>query len=297
MNKPDTCPGCGRKNLSSKFKVTDNLVSKTGFNLVECEDCTLIWTDEAPDRNEIGKYYRSEEYISHSDTRKGIFNRIYHLVRKQMLKKKFNLVKSESGRNQGNILDIGCATGYFPGYMKEQGWDVTGIEADATAAHFAREKFGINVFKPGEIGTLTSNSFDVVSLWHVLEHIHEPKKLIGDLDRILRSDGVLIIALPNNNSTDAGHYKNNWAAWDVPRHLWHFNLNSFESFISGTGFEISAIRKMPYDAFYVSILSEQNKGSSLSFIRGMIIGSISWITSLFRKTSCSSLIFILRKSS
>ena len=297
MNTTNTCPVCHESKLDKLFSVTDYLVSKESFELLKCAGCGFIITADPPSFDLIGNYYESEEYISHSDTAKGFFNKVYHRVRKRMLSRKYNMVKHYSGIKKGDLLDIGCGTGYFPGYMKNKGWSATGIESDKSASQYASSKFGIDVLEMNDISSMPSKKFDAVTLWHVLEHLYEPSGTVSMVDRILKDEGVLIIALPNNSSFDARIYRDKWAAWDVPRHLWHFNQASFSRLISETSFEIIAVRKMPFDAFYVSVLSEKNRGKKLAFIRGLLSGSIGWFSSLLKKSDCSSLIYVLKKKS
>lgn len=297
MNKITACPVCNESKTGKLFSVTDYLLSKESFDLLKCEACGFIFTSDPPSPDAIGSYYKSEDYISHSDTTEGFFNRVYHLVRKIMLSKKYNLIKHYSGTNKGSILDIGCGTGYFPGYMKNKGWSALGIESDKQASAYASSKFGLDILEMDDIMSMPAEEFDAVTLWHVLEHLYEPSVTLSMADRILKEDGVLIIALPNNASFDARHYGAKWAAWDVPRHLWHFNQESFSRLVSGTGFEITTVRRMPFDVFYVSVLSEQNQGKRLAFIRGLLIGSIGWFSSLLEKSDCSSLIYVLKKKS
>ncbi|MEE4115172.1 MAG: class I SAM-dependent methyltransferase [Marinilabiliaceae bacterium] len=295
MNKIIACPLCNESKTGKLFSVTDYLLSKESFDLLKCEACGFIFTSDPPSPDAIGSYYKSEDYISHSDTTEGFFNRVYHLVRKIMLSKKYNLIKHYSGTNKGSILDIGCGTGYFPGYMKNKGWSALGIESDKRASAYASSKFGLDILEMDDIMSMPAEKFDAVTLWHVLEHLYEPSVTLSMADRILKEDGALIIALPNNASFDARNYGAKWAAWDVPRHLWHFNQESFSRLVSGTGFEITTVRRMPFDVFYVSVLSEQNQGKRLAFIRGIISGSIGWILSLFNKSESSSLIYVLKK--
>lgn len=292
----DSCPVCHRGNIKPVFSVTDHFVSGEVYSLVKCHDCDFIFTQDHPDATGIGKYYQSEEYISHTNTSKGIINSLYHLARRIMLARKYKFVKRATGLNRGgNILDIGCGTGHFPGYMKRKGWQASGVEIDDHAGRFAHDKFGIDIYKPGELDSFEDDSFDAITLWHVLEHLDKPDQTIGSISRLLKNRGTCIIALPNNNSSDARFYKKQWAAWDVPRHLWHFNINSFKAFIKDKGFEIVRIRKLPLDAIYVSLLSEKHLEKRLGFIRGIIVGTFSWIISIFNKNRSSSLVYILRK--
>ena len=212
-----------------------------------------------------------------------------------MLTKKFRIISRFSGIPTGSLLDIGCGTGYFPAFMKSKGWSAVGIESDKNASEFASKNLGIDVYILNDLETLREEPFDAITLWHVLEHLYNPKKLIEDAFHLLKNDGILVIALPNNDSLDASLYKQDWAAWDVPRHLWHFNFDSFSKLIDGTGFSLIRTLRMPFDSFYVSILSEKASNKKLSFLRGIVTGLIGWCFSLFRKRKSSSLIYILKK--
>jgi 2-polyprenyl-3-methyl-5-hydroxy-6-metoxy-1,4-benzoquinol methylase len=192
-------------------------------------------------------------------------------------------------------MDIGSGTGYFASAMKEAGWSVTGVETNEKAREFSSSHFGIQALSPGQTTTLDPGSFDCITLWHVLEHFHDPFTYSAEILRLLKPGGICIIALPNSSSFDANYYGPYWAAWDVPRHLWHFNPNSFRKFSEKTGFKLETVKSLPFDVFYISQLSEKYKGSSLAFIRGMIKALIFATLVVFRKSKGSSVIYILRK--
>ena len=293
----NNCPVCSSEHTSFFKKVKDHFLSGEDFNIRKCDNCNFCFTIDPPAENKISEYYKSEEYISHSDTSKGLTNRLYHLARKWMLRSKYLIVRKYSCKKQGRLLDIGCGTGYFAAYMNAKNWDSIGIEADPDAKKYAEERFGIKVFSLGDIKSFKSSEFNVVSLWHVLEHLSSPKEVIIEINRILGENGVCIIALPNTDSFDANYYKEDWAAWDVPRHLWHFNISSFKRLTKDSGLKLISARRMPLDSFYISILSEKYRGSGIAFMRGLLIGKLGWISSWFKKTKSSSLIYILVKES
>jgi SAM-dependent methyltransferase len=295
MIRYNHCPICSSEEISLYLKCRDHLVSKEEFELYRCYECGFIFTREYPGELEIRKYYESENYISHDDRAKGFINRVYLSVRDIMLSRKLKLAKNATGLKLGNILDIGCGTGYFAGTMNKAGWDVTGIEPNEKARDFGVSIFGIKVLSPEEISDLTDNSFDCITMWHVMEHFHDPFRYSDEISRLIKADGICIIALPNSDSADAEYYGRYWAAYDLPRHLWHFNPSSFRLFWEKKGYEIVRIKRLPLDVFYISILSERNKGSKLPFIKGLAIGGVFALKSALNKNKCSSLIYFLSK--
>ncbi len=295
MNNPKhTCLIC-KSDASKSFLVcTDNFVSGEQYNLHQCTNCGFIFTADAPSFEKMAPYYASEEYISHSDIQKGIVNRLYHKVRDIMLRKKLKTIQNEtSGRV---LLDIGCGTGYFPNFMKENGYQASGMELDADARKFAAENFGLDVSSPDELLTKEVNEqYDVITLWHVLEHLHDVNGYLNWIKKALKSDGVLLIALPNCNAYDAKLYGKYWAAYDVPRHLWHFIPKTFETYLSQFDFNLLKIKRLPFDAFYNCLLSARYAGKFLSLAHGLMIGCISNFFSFMNVIKASSVIYILKK--
>ncbi len=289
------CPLCSSEKVSYYLTCTDHLISRQEFELYKCTQCGFIFTHEYPEEKEIGRYYDSENYISQDDRAKGIINKAYVAVRDIMLQRKLRIVEIATGLIRGNILDIGCGTGYFAGTMKEAGWIVTGIEPNKKARDFGVSRFGIQVLSPDRISDLPDKSFDCITMWHVMEHLYDPKWYSDEISRLLQPNGICLAALPNSDSSDAGYYAGHWAAFDVPRHLWHFNPSTVELFWAKKGFEVVRIECLALDVFYISILSEKNKGSRLPFIKGLGIGGFFALKSAFNKNKCSSLIYFLRK--
>lgn len=288
------CPLCNGREFKEYLSCTDYFVSGQEFEIVSCRGCGLKITRNAPDEKNIGKYYQSEKYISHSDTSKGLVNMVYHRVRHIMLGRKRNLVRKEV--ESGHIMDIGAGTGYFLNEMKQHGWEVTGTEQSPEAREFAMKEFGLTVHPPEELFRLRKESFDVITLWHVLEHIHDLNENMKVYFRLLKPEGRLIIAVPNYTSFDARHYRESWAAWDVPRHVWHFSPEHMKDLGKKHGFRIHRMKSMPFDSFYVSILSEKYRKSSMAIIKGIIYGKISWLYSLLSTRKGSSVIYVFRKS-
>ena len=297
MNKLsiNACPLCGGTHLKRVMTCTDFYASGEQFDVMSCEDCGFTFTQDVPVEAEIGRYYETPDYISHSDTKKGAMNAIYHQVRKYMLGKKARLVAKESHRKRGRLLDIGTGTGYFAATMEQRGWKVEAIEKNAQARVFAKEHFGLEVKGEEALQEFEPGSFDVITLWHVMEHLEHLDETWECLRWLLSDRGVLIVAVPNCSSYDAGKYGEYWAAYDVPRHLWHFTPVTIQQLASKHGFIMAARHPMPFDAFYVSMLSEKHRGSSFPFVKGMCTGAVAWLSALGKKERSSSMIYVFRK--
>lgn len=291
-----TCPVCNNDRFIPFLTCTDFFVTGEQFEIKECTECGLRITAGFEDEENIGRYYQSEAYISHSNTAKGLVNRLYHGVREYMLQKKRRLVEKATAIRTGHVLDVGAGTAFFLNEMNRHGWQVTGTEKNPDARDFARSRFNLSLDEPEKIFSLPPDSFDVITMWHVLEHIHHPDKTMETLEKLLKPGGRMIIALPNPSSFDARHYKSFWAAWDVPRHLWHFRPEQITLFGRKYGFIMEKAHPMPFDAFYVSMLSEKYSGSNMAFLKGAILGSISWINCWKNPQKCSSVIYVFKKS-
>lgn len=289
------CPVCKSTNLKSLLSCKDYTVSGEIFFIEVCQNCQTAITQNMPDVTKIGRYYQSENYISHSNTKKGLVNTIYHVVRSYMLGKKQQLVETVTHKKNGTVLDIGCGTGYFLDTLQQAGWTTQGIEADEKARQFASTQFKLQVFAPEKLSTLSAESFDVVTLWHVLEHIHDLELYMNEIYRVLKPDGILIIAVPNYDSYDAKHYKELWAAWDVPRHLWHFTPKSLSFLAERFKFQLQNHYLMPFDSFYVSLLSEKYKKNPLALVAGFWHGFLSLLKAWKNIKHASSVIYVLKK--
>lgn len=296
VTKNKSCQICKSPNLSLFLTCSDHFLTQEKFDLYQCNDCGFVFTRNSPDEKEMGKYYQCEDYISHSDTRKGLINKLYHVSRSIMLSRKSKLIEKVHNDKIKNLLDIGSGSGYFLNYMKKHNWPVTGIENDKGARDFSIQNFEVDVYATDHLFKLKGNTFSVITLWHVLEHMHQLEKVMRQIHHILHDKGTLVIALPNCTSFDAVHYQSFWAAYDVPRHLWHFSPASFQKLSDQYGFQIITKKRMPLDAFYVSILSEKYKRDGKRYLAsGFITGLTSWIKSLFKMDASSSIIYILRK--
>lgn len=290
------CPVCDNNNFLPFITSTDFFVTGEKFNLKKCTSCGFIVTENIEDEANIGRYYQSEEYISHSNTSKGLVNAVYHRVRNYMLKRKRRLVEKATGMRIGSLLDVGTGTGYFINEMNHFGWKVTGIEKSVDARKFAEKEFDLKIQQPDELFKIHKNSFHVITLWHVLEHIQKLEDNLISFSQLLKPEGKLIIAVPNPTSYDAKHYREYWAAYDVPRHIWHFGPEQMKRFGEKHGFKLIRTAPMPFDSFYVSMLSERYKKSKAAFIKGMFHGKISWLKSLINTKRCSSIIYVFEKN-
>ena len=296
MNAPNEmaleCPVCKSLKTAFVFQVVDHSVSKELFDIFECNNCGLRFTSNAPDEESIGPYYQSPDYISHSNTRKGIINNLYHRVRSLTLASKLHLLERETGLKSGNHLDIGAGTGAFVQYMQKAGWQSQGVEPDEKARAHALSDHSTKLLPATALASLPAESFDAITLWHVLEHVHDLYPYLAQIKKVLKPGGRLFIAVPNYTSFDAQKYGVYWAAYDLPLHLYHFSPSSMRYLLDKSGFNLRTIRPMWFDSFYISLLSEKYKTGHASLIKGFISGGISNIRAIADKEKCSSLIYI-----
>ena len=289
----DKCPVCLNKNLVNKLYCTDHTASKEKFTIVSCETCDFTFTNPRPKDESLGDYYKSDMYISHTNSSKGLFNWMYQAVRKYAIGTKLTLLKSVT--NFGCHLDLGCGTGEFLTACQKTGFKVRGVEPSKLAREQAVNNYSLSVSEDTNLEQFKDNKFDSISMWHVLEHVPSLIKTITEFKRILNKNGKVIIAVPNHKSWDASYYGEFWAAWDVPIHLWHFSKETIELLFNKNGFKLIKTKPMLFDSFYVSLLSEEFKTGKKKFINGFIIGIISNIIGLFTKRGCSSTIYVFEK--
>ena len=295
----DKCPSCGNDSFNNHLEATDYTYSKQGFSLVKCSSCTLVFTNPRPDEASIGKYYDNPDYVSHTDTKSGLLFTIYSLVKSRALREKRKLLENlTTGRT---ALDYGAGTGDFSAELANNGWSVTSYEPDSNAEAKITEKSN-KISLSDSIHTLQKESYSCVTLWHVLEHVHKLKETLSTFNNLLERQGALIIAVPNYNSYDAAFYQENWAAYDVPRHLYHFDFESMKTLVENQGFILKEIKPMWFDSTYVSLLSEKNQNSNngvqsvIGWLRASIIGLISNVLAIRDKKKCSSIIYIFEKA-
>jgi 2-polyprenyl-3-methyl-5-hydroxy-6-metoxy-1,4-benzoquinol methylase len=248
--------------------VKDYSVSKEIFDLYYDEKLDMLITHPQPSLENLGKYYESVDYISHTDSKRSLFEKAYHFVKNIALKNKLNLI-NELQPSKGRILDIGAGTGDFLSVAKENGWQTIGIEPSEKAKGIAKNK-GVSFVE--QTSTLENYSFDVISMWHVLEHVPNLDNQIKELKRLLKPNGTLIIAVPNFKSFDAKHYGKFWAAYDVPIHFWHFSKKAIQQLFGNENMKLEKVLPMKFDSFYVSLLSEKYKTGKMNFIKAFFIG-------------------------
>lgn len=272
------------------IEVTDFAVSQEQFSLKYNAEYDCLETYPVPDQLEL--YYDSKDYISHTDASDSLLAKVYQFVKSYAIKRKEQLVSEHVKVNHKSILDIGSGTGSFLEYLNSKGWHALGVEPNEKARKRAIEKNAISVKNSSEI---QNHTFDVITMWHVLEHVPDLKKQFQEFERLLNPEGIVVIAVPNYKSYDASFYKNFWAAYDVPRHLWHFSENSIKKMASKYGFELVKSKPMWFDSFYVALLSEKYKNKKNNFVGAFSIGLLSNIKAIF-STEFSSKIYILQKN-
>jgi 2-polyprenyl-3-methyl-5-hydroxy-6-metoxy-1,4-benzoquinol methylase len=290
------CPVCNSADINPLFTVKDHSVSGEEFIIWQCSKCSLRFTQDVPDEENIGKYYKSPDYISHSNTSKGLINKSYQQVRNYTLKQKLELLKYFTKGEKGTVLDVGCGIGAFLHTMQQSGWAATGIEPDADARKKALELFHINVLEPASLFNLQASSFNAITLWHVLEHVHQLHSTIEQLKELLTTDGKLFIAVPNYQSADAEAYHIHWAAYDVPRHLYHFTPQSINVLMQQHGLKIIAKRPMWFDSLYISMLSSKYKNGHTNWAGAFFTGIQSNLSAAINKDKCSSIIYVISKA-
>ncbi len=289
------CPVCKSESVKPVLSAKDHTVTQEQFTISECAECSFRFTSDAPSQEVIHNYYKSSAYISHTDTKKGLVNMIYHVARFFTMMSKEKLVKKASKRQVGMLLDIGSGTGTFLHTMEKAGWSVVGLEPDAEARALAVKKYNCDIYPSDELFRLPDATYSVVTMWHVLEHVHQLDEYIARIKGILAPQGKLIIAVPNYTSTDCAIYGANWAAYDVPRHLYHFSPQSMRVLMQRHGLKVIGTKRMWLDSFYIAMLSEKYIGGNI--FKAVWNGFRSNFNALFNKEQCSSVVYIIEAES
>lgn len=275
------------------LNLKDHSVSGEQFQLFYNDQLDMLETFPQPSEEHLGQYYKTEDYISHTDSKRNVMEYAYHFVRQITLKRKVKLINKYS--NLGKcLLDIGCGTGDFLKVASNNGWEISGFEPNDIAREIANKKTNNSVLHSDALFELENEQFDVITLWHVLEHLPNLEKHIVTLNRLLKPNGTLLIAVPNFKSFDAVYYKSFWAAYDVPRHLWHFSKTSIFKLFAKHKLDLVETKPMMFDSFYVSLLSEKYKTGFMNPFRAFWIGLWSNIKGMQTK-EYSSHIYILQK--
>jgi len=270
-------------------------VSREWFDLYNCTNCGLTFTANPPVESEIGRYYQSEDYVSHSGSPKGLWGRTYQLARNFAVGSKRRFVQSHTGLKTGVILDYGCGVGFFLKEMQGSGWTVHGVEPAEGARKIAGDKLGKVVVSPESFAEANASELDVVTLWHVLEHLPNPKEILTRIAESMKPGGVLIIAVPNSNSWESKQFGPDWAAWDVPRHLMHYSPTRLEALLTEVGFHPKEFKTLPLDPFYICLLSERQAGKNGQLLRGAWRGVLSFIQGLLNPRVSSSMVWVAKK--
>lgn len=289
------CPVCQATTIHNLFDCVDDTVSKELFTVMHCNTCQNRFTNNVPTQDAIGKYYKSDAYVSHSESSASFINKVYLKVRNITLKSKLNLLTSLTQSSQRNLLDVGAGTGAFAAYMQAAHWAVTGLEPDADAIAVALKNNNITLQPIANLFTIEQGKYDIITMWHVMEHVHQLHDYMAQLAKLLAPQGKLIIAVPNYTSKDAELYGKDWAAYDVPRHLYHFSPQGMAYFAEKHGLRVKAMKPMWFDSVYVSMLSEKIKTGKPSLVKGVINGLRSNIKTLANTEKCSSVIYIISK--
>lgn len=285
------CPWCGSNKAQINLWLKDEFLTKKDFHICECLNCGLLYTMPRPSKEKIGAYYKSDEYYSHQENKKGFVPRLYEAIKKINLKHKFHLASSDLP--VGKLLDIGCGVGDFLHVAENKGWQCTGVEPSEEAREIARQRIKGDLLYSEDLEQLPDQSFDLITMWHVLEHVDDLKWQVAQLQRLIKPNGRIVIAVPNYRSYDGRFYNAYWAAYDVPRHLNHFNKTVITKMFKTSGLSLVCMDKLVWDAYYISFMSEQYKHHFMPLVRGVFRGLVSNIKAR-RSGEWSSLVYVFR---
>lgn len=287
-----SCPVCAHNQFENFLIGKDYLVTEESFCIVSCNQCGFKFTNPRPSPEKLHEYYQSDEYISHQTKANNPLSWIYKLARAHAIAKKLRWI-SELDVDGKTMLDYGCGTGSFLKAAAKKGWTVTGIEPSDLAAKQAASK-NIEIF--GQIEGLEPNQkFNIITLWHVLEHVPDLNPILEKLKSKISPKGCMIIAVPNSDSYDASKYGAFWAAYDLPRHLYHFTKASMKRLLKKHQLKLEDTIPLTMDAYYISLLSEKYKGRPNAFLAAVKSGRQSNRYAKHNDQNYSSLIYIVRK--
>lgn len=288
----EKCPWCGSEKTQIHLWLKDEFLTKEDFQIHECKQCGLLFTEPHPTKEKIVEYYKSEEYYSHQENKKGFIPKLYETVKSINLKKKCRM--ATEGMCSGKVLDIGCGVGDFLHQMEKEGWSGMGAEPSEDAKNIAQRRTNGQIVSPEELPDLPDKSYDLITMWHVLEHVDDLKWEVEQLERLLKQGGRLVLALPNFKSFDAEYYKQYWAGYDVPRHLYHFCRSSIANIFKPTKLKHTKTDKLIWDAYYISYMSEKYQNHAMPLAKGAIRGLQSnWKAR--KNGQWSSLVYIFEK--
>jgi 2-polyprenyl-3-methyl-5-hydroxy-6-metoxy-1,4-benzoquinol methylase len=290
--KIEKCQVCGEASLSVFLEAQDYFLTKEKFTIEQCQVCGFRATNPRPAQNEIERYYKSEDYISHNTAKISFTTLLYKSARFFSVRSKFRIIDSWASGNR--LLDIGCGTGEVLNYAGKKKYRVRGVELNDGARNVARQKYNLDVVKSLEEFPEKDGRFDVITLWHVLEHFYDPGAALRSIHDMLEPTGIAIIALPNSDSWDAKHYGGHWAAYDLPRHLSHFTRSTFERLAKSCGFELVGCIPQKLDSYYIALLSEQYVQGKKSYPRALLNGTRSNFQGRKDPLLYSSLIYLIR---
>lgn len=289
MNKIK-CPSCHSSNTELLYNTKDHFLTQEKFDIYNCSNCKITFTSPIPDN--ISKYYETTDYLSHDTENNGILGKLYNYLRSINIRNKYSIVTSYI--KQGSILDIGSGTGELLNHFKNNDWITKGVEPSEKARNYSISKYNLNIVDESELLKLPKSNYDVISMWHVLEHVKDINQRIVNISQLLKKDGVIIIAVPNIDSPDSQHYKEYWAALDVPRHLYHFSKESMKILLEKHNLQIVNYYPMKMDAYYVSMLSEKYLKSKTIWIKAVIRGLLSNFKAQ-KTNNYSSMIFVVKR--
>jgi len=286
------------KKLKHVLSANDHLVTGRKFDILKNPETTILETHPRPTKEELPTYYDSENYTSHNDKSAGIVSFCYRIIKSISTRRKIrigqNSLSKNTPQNKPRLLDVGCGTGDFLYSCLKKGWQINGIENNKNAKNNSRTEVSSFIFDDFEFLKSQPERFDIITMWHSLEHIIDLKQTIVDMKKLLTNKGVIVVACPNHKSFDAMFYKESWAAYDLPRHLWHFDKDSISKLFVEHNMQLTKTLPMYWDSFYISILSEKIISKKNKFLKGVIVGLLSNVSAMFSKEH-SSLIYVFNK--